>query len=55
MYGAGLRYTKPNTLLVQDRIFKAADSKRIFPEKHFPALIEHMKKDAAKRGYMYDE
>ncbi len=55
-YGFSITYEiKPNALLVQDRIFKAAGSKRIFPAKHFPAIIEHMKKDAAEKGYQYDE
>ncbi len=43
---------KPN-VLEQGRIFKAAGSNRIFPEQHYPLLIEHMKKDALKRGYKY--
>jgi hypothetical protein len=45
---------KPN-VLEQGRIFKAAGSKKIFPEKHLPILIEYMKKEAIKRGYKYDE
>lgn len=51
-YGFSMTYEiKANDLLVQDRIFKAAGSKRIFPKQHFPAIIEQMKKDATKRGY----
>ena len=46
---------KPNVILEQGRIFEAAGSKKIFVEKHYPILIEYMKKDAAKRGYQYDE
>jgi hypothetical protein len=42
-------------ILEQGRILKAAGSKRIFPEKHFPILIDYMKKDALRRGYKYDE
>jgi hypothetical protein len=45
---------KPN-VLEQGRIYKAAGSKRIFPQKHYPILLEYMKKDALKRGYKYDE
>ena len=40
---------KPN-VLEQGRIYKAAGSKKIFPEVHFPVLIEYMKKEATKRG-----
>jgi hypothetical protein len=55
-YGFSMTYEiKPNVILEQGRIFKAAGSKRIFPEKHFPILIDYMKKDALRRGYKYDE
>jgi hypothetical protein len=54
-YGFAMTYEiKPN-VLEQGRIFKAAGSNRILPEKHYPVLIEHMKKEAIKRGYRYDE
>jgi hypothetical protein len=53
-YGFTMTYEiKPNVLLEQGRIFKAAGSNRIFPEKHYPVLIEYMKNDARKRGYEY--
>lgn len=55
-YGFSMTYEiKPNVILEQGRIFKAAGSNRIFPEEHFPILIEYMKKDAIRRGYKYDE
>ena len=55
-YGFSMTYEiKPNVILEQGRIFKAAGSKRIFPKKHFPILIGYMKKDAIRRGYKYDE
>lgn len=55
-YGFSMTYQiKPNVLLEQGRIFKAAGSNKIFPEEHYPILIEYMKKDAIKRGYEYDE
>lgn len=55
-YGFAMTYEiKPNVILEQGRIFKAAGSKRIFPKEHFPILIEYMKKDAIRRGYKYDE
>jgi hypothetical protein len=55
-YGFSMTYEiKPNYILEQGRIFKAAGSKRIFPEKQFPVLIEYMKKESRKRGYQYDE
>jgi len=54
-YGFSMTYEiKPN-VLEQGRIFKAAGSNRIFPEKHYPILIEYMKKESLKRGYKYDE
>jgi hypothetical protein len=55
-YGFTMTYEiKPNLILEQGRIFKAAGSKRIFPERDFPILIEYMKKDATRRGYQYTE
>jgi hypothetical protein len=55
-YGFSLTYEiKPNLLFEQGRIFKAAGSKRIFPEIHFPILIEYMKQKAAEKGYKYGE
>jgi Protein of unknown function (DUF4056) len=54
-YGFSMTHEiKPN-VLEQGRIFKAAGSKRIFPEKQFPILMAYIKKDARRRGYMYDE
>jgi hypothetical protein len=54
-YGFSMTYQiKPN-VLEQGRIFKAAGSKQIFPEVHFPILIDYMKKEATKMGYHYDE
>jgi hypothetical protein len=54
-HGFAMTYEiKPN-VLEQGRIFKAAGSNRIFPEKHYPVLIEHMKKEALERGYRYEE
>ena len=54
-HGFAMTYEiKPN-VLEQGRIFKAAGSNRIFPEKHYPVLIEHMKKEAIERGYRYEE
>jgi len=55
-YGFSMTYEiKPNVILEQGRIFDAAGSKRIFPEEHYPILIEYMKKDAIRRGYKYDQ
>ena len=54
-YGFSISHEiKPN-VLEQDRIYKAARSKRIFPRTHYPILLEYMKKDALKKGYKYDE
>jgi hypothetical protein len=55
-YGFSMTYEiKPNLLLEQGRIFKAAGSKKIFPDKHFPILIEYMKNKALERGDNFDE
>jgi hypothetical protein len=54
-YGFIMTYEIKPYVLEQGRIFSAAGSKRIFPEEHFPILIEYMKKDAIRRGYKYDE
>jgi hypothetical protein len=54
-YGFSMTYQiKPN-VFEQGRIFRAAGSKKIFPEVHFSILIEYMKKEATKKGYRYDE
>ena len=54
-HGFSISYEiKPN-VLEQGRIFKAAASKKIVPEKHFPIILQHMKQEAVKKGYNYDE
>jgi hypothetical protein len=45
---------KPN-VLEQGRIYKAAGSKKIYPETHFPVILDYMKNQARKKGYLYDE
>jgi hypothetical protein len=45
---------KPN-VLEQGRIFKAAQSKKIIPEKHYPIIMKYIKKQAGTMGYNYDE
>lgn len=46
--------TKPN-VLEQGRIYKAAGTKNIYPEKHFPIIMEQIKKEATQKGYKYVE
>ncbi|HPO70533.1 MAG TPA: DUF4056 domain-containing protein [Anaerohalosphaeraceae bacterium] len=54
-YGFSLTHEiKPN-VFEQGAIFKAAGSKRIVPDEHYPVLIEFMKQDAARRGYQYSD
>ena len=54
-YGISMTYQiKPN-VLPQGKMFRAAGSKKIYPEKHFPIMIEYMKKQAVEKGYQYDE
>jgi len=45
---------KPN-VFEQGRIFNAAGEKKIYPEKHFPVLLEHIKKEASQKGYLYEQ
>ena len=45
---------KPN-VFEQGRMFKAAGSKKIVPETHYPVMIEYIKKQAAQKGYAYTE
>jgi hypothetical protein len=53
-YGITMVYEiKPN-VFEQNKIFKAAGEKRIYPEKHFPAIMEFIKKEAVKMGYEFD-
>jgi len=52
-YGFSMSYQiKPN-VLEQGRMYKAAGSKKIFPEEHFPIMLEYVKKQALKKGYKY--
>jgi hypothetical protein len=44
---------KPN-VFEQGRIFKAAQSKKIVPKKHYPIIMEYIKKQAKAMGYKYD-
>jgi len=54
-HGFSMSYEiKPN-VLEQGRIFEAAGSKKIFPEKHYPVLLKYMKAEAVQKGYKYDE
>jgi hypothetical protein len=54
-HGFSMTYQiKPN-VLEQGRIFKAAGSKKIYPETHFPVILDYMKNQARKKGYLYDE
>ena len=53
-YGFELEYEiKPN-VLEQGAIYKAAGSKRIFPDKHFAPIMEDVLVRAKKRGDLYD-
>ncbi|MDD5458854.1 MAG: DUF4056 domain-containing protein [Phycisphaerae bacterium] len=53
-YGLTMTHViKPNHLFQQGKMFKAAGSKKITPEESYPAMIEFMKKEAAKRGDTY--
>ncbi len=45
---------KPN-VFEQGAIYRDAGEKQIFPEKHFPILLEAMKQQAAEKGYRYTE
>jgi len=54
-YGFQMTYRiKPN-VLEQGRMFKAAGSNKIFPETHFPVILDYMKNQARKKGYLYDQ
>ena len=53
-YGFEVEYEiKPN-VFEQGAIFKAAGSKKIFPDKHFPAIMEDSVERAKKRGDLYN-
>lgn len=54
-YGFSVMYEiKPN-VLEQGAIYEAARANRIFPQKHYPVLLEAMKKQALQKGYQYQE
>jgi hypothetical protein len=54
-HGFSMTYQIKPKVLEQGRMFRAAGSKKIFPEVHYPILIEYMKKEATKKHYLYDE
>lgn len=39
----------------QGKMFKAINSKEIFPKQHYPLFLEYFKAEAEKLGYKYDE
>ncbi len=54
-YGFTLTHEiKPN-VFEQEKIFRAAGSYKIFPEKHYPVLLEFMKRQAHGKGYSFAE
>lgn len=54
-YGFSMYYEiKPN-VFEQGRMFKAAQSKKIVPEIHYPIMIEYIKKQASQKGYAYSD
>ncbi|MHC4755208.1 MAG: DUF4056 domain-containing protein [Planctomycetota bacterium] len=54
-YGFMLRYEiKPN-VFEQGKIFAAAAEDWIYPEVHFPIIMDYIRKEAAARGYDYDQ
>ena len=54
-HGFSMRHEVRPNVLEQGRIFRAAGSKTIVPVIHYPVLLEYMKRDADRKGYMYDE
>ena len=54
-YGISMTHQiKPN-VLVQGKMFKVAGSKKIYPEIHFPIMIDYMKQQAIKKRYKYTD
>ncbi len=54
-FGLSITYEiKPN-VWEQGKIFRAAGSDRIFPETHFPILLEFARKEAAEKGLLFEE
>ncbi|OHB49099.1 MAG: hypothetical protein A2Y10_05155 [Planctomycetes bacterium GWF2_41_51] len=54
-YGFTMTHQIEPNVFEQDKILRAASSKVIFPERHFPILIEFMKKEAQGKGYSFAE
>jgi len=54
-HGFSMSYEIKPYVFEQWKMFKAAGSKKLYPEVHYPILLEYMKKDAVKRGYKYLE
>ena len=52
-YGIKMEYRIRPNVFEQGRIFQAAGEKKIYPQKHFPVLIEFMKKAADQKGYKF--
>ena len=54
-YGVSLTYEiKPN-VMEQGKIFRAAGGSRIYPEAHFPILLDYIRSQAAELGHLFDQ
>ena len=54
-HGLTMTYQVKPFVFEQGKMYKAAGSKKLYPEVHFPIMLEYIKKDAVKRGYKYQE
>ena len=50
-YGFELTHKVSPNVLEQGRIYKAAGTKEIHPEKHYPVIMAEIKKQAIQKGY----
>lgn len=50
-HGFDLTHRVSPNVLEQGRIYKAAGTKQIYPEKHYPIIMAEIKKQAIQKGY----
>jgi Protein of unknown function (DUF4056) len=54
-YGLAMTYEIKANVLEQGKVFKVIDAKRIYPARHYPAIMAHINKQAAELGNNFIE
>ena len=54
-HGFDMTHQVSPNVLEQGKIYKAAGTKKIYPEKHYPVIMKAIKQQVIQRGYKYVE